>query len=225
MCGRYAQTGKARRRALTLAQEMEEEKAFRAHVKAETWNLAPSTLSLVVRAAANGRLSADWLSWGFEGATEGELRPINARIETAASKPLFREAWKERRCIIPADGWYEWKADRGQKQPYYFHRRDDEPIFFAGLWSHQTFCLFTTAADGDLAQVHDRRPLTVREELARAWIEKEPSAPEEIVARAVPAAEIAFHPVSLRVSNGRIDGPDLIKEVAIEPRPDQLDLL
>lgn len=217
MCGRYVQTKRARDRIKILVLRQQEAR------REETCNLAPSTLSLVVRATPEG-LSADWLTWGLEVGRTESLRPINARVETAATKFTFREAWKSRRCVVPADGWFEWKAERGRKQPYYFHRRDNQPVFFAGLLSGDTFCLLTSEADGDLIQVHERRPLTLRYEEAAPWIESPPSSPEKVVSYVVPASDIAFHPVSPRVSSPRNDGADLILPVESATESAQRDL-
>jgi len=230
MCGRYVQTKIARYRArlLELAREPEPQRA-------ESWNVAPTTLALAVRIAPQGRV-ADWLTWGLQGngpirAADGEgspLRPINARLESVAEKPFFREPWKSRRCLIPADGWYEWKLDgdslpvgkRGRtgarKQPYYFHRRDGQPLFLAALWTGDTYCLLTTPADGDLKKIHHRRPLTLRDEEATTWLAHEPATPEKALAAAVPPEALAFYPVSPQVSNARQDRPNLIDPVILE---------
>jgi putative SOS response-associated peptidase YedK len=96
-------------------------------------------------------------------------------------------------------------------------RPDGVPIFFAGLWSGETFCLLTTATDGDLAKIHDRRPLSLRDEDAASWLAEVPSTPEKVAFCAVPAVEIAFHPVAARVGSPRHDGPDLITPVEIAP--------
>jgi putative SOS response-associated peptidase YedK len=219
MCGRYVQTKRARAKAQLLAlREVQAEAA-----RAETWNLTPSTLSLVVRARGAER-TADWLSWGLEGTGLLGMKPINARIESAAEKASFREAWKSQRCVVPVDGWYEWRMMGGQKQPYYFYRRDGEPLFFGGLWSGETFCLLTTEANGDLARVHDRRPLALRDGDARSWLETTPSSAEKVVFCAVPPVEIAFHPVSTLVSSPRNEGPQLIEPVTLTPVPTQADL-
>jgi putative SOS response-associated peptidase YedK len=153
------------------------------------------------------------------------MGPINARVETADSKPTFRDAWRINRCAVPADGWYEWRLENGKKQPYFFRRRDGEPVFFAGLWSGSTFCILTTAADDDLTQIHDRRPLALRTDDAKPWIESMPTSPHEWVAKRIPAGEIAFHPVSTRVSYAKNDGADLIEEVKVpQGTPPELDL-
>jgi putative SOS response-associated peptidase YedK len=152
------------------------------------------------------------------------VKPINARIETAASKQLFREAWKTRRCVIPADGWYEWQENRNGKQPYYFYPKNGEPLFFAGLWAGETFAILTTSAEGDLARIHDRRPLAFGVERGREWIEQLPQSEGSVVARAVSSSEIAFYPVSTDVNSPRQDGPELIKPIAVSDGPHQDDL-
>jgi putative SOS response-associated peptidase YedK len=209
MCGRYVQTKSARDHARLLATHEEMEAP-----RPETWNLAPSTPSLIVRAKPDG-LTSSWLSWGFQSSTTAAVKPINARIETAASKSLFMEAWKTRRCVVPADGWYEWKEERNRKQPYYFYQKNGEPLFFAGLWTGESFAILTTAAVGDLARIHDRRPLAFGVERGREWIEQLPQSEGSVVARAVSSAEIALHPVSTSVSSPHHDGPELIQMVAV----------
>jgi putative SOS response-associated peptidase YedK len=218
MCGRYVQTKKARDHGRLLASREEVEAT-----RPETWNLAPSTRSMVIRAKPTG-LSSDWLSWGFQDTPHGALKPINARIETAASKPLFREAWKTRRCVIPADGWYEWQATRNGKQPYYFYQKNGAPLFFGGLWAGETFALLTTAAEGDMARIHDRRPLAFGVERGREWIEQSPRSEGSVVAGTISPAEIAFHPVSLDVNSPRHDKPELIEPVTVRDAPRQDDL-
>jgi putative SOS response-associated peptidase YedK len=130
------------------------------------------------------------------------------------------------RCAVPADGWYEWRLENGEKQPHFFRRRDGEPVFFAGLSSDATFCILTTAADGDLTQIHDR-PLALRTDDAKTWIESVPACPDELVSKRIPADDILFHLVSTRVSYAKNDGPDLVQEVKlISPPalPQELDL-
>ena len=204
MCGRFVQTQRARDHAklLTHREEMEAPRP-------ETWNLAPSTRSLVIRSLNDG-LTSSWLTWGFQTSPTAALKPINARIETAASKQLFREAWKTSRCVVPADGWYEWQQTRQGKQPYYFSQKNGDPLFFAGLWVGDTFATLTTAADGDLAKIHDRRPVAFGVDRGQEWIEQLPLSEGSVVARAIPSEEIIFQPVSTVVSSPRNDGPELI---------------
>jgi putative SOS response-associated peptidase YedK len=210
MCGRYAQTKKARDYAHLLQIRAEFDAAL------ESWNLAPSMKSLVVRQLPEGLVASDF-TWGLNDGTSSTIRPINARIESAASKPIFRKAWKERRCIVPVDGWYEWRTERDGKQPYYFFRQNGDPLFFAGLWSGDTFTLITTAAEGGLTQIHHRRPLALDFGDSRAWLETAPQSEGSIVAKILPASEIQFHPVTGRMNSPRNDGPQMIERIEILP--------
>ena len=145
-----------------------------------TWNLAPSRLAIVFLDNDTGH-EAKLLHWGFlpSWADPKGQKPINARIETAATKPYFRKAWKSGRCLIPADGWFEWKESAKGKQPHYLYRADNQPILMAGL--HETnphvnmtsFAILTTEADGTLREVHDRKPLVLSAETGRQWIRKD----------------------------------------------------
>jgi putative SOS response-associated peptidase YedK len=222
MCGRYVQTSKVRRHVRSLA-EIEGEQPY----TPDSWNVAPSHGSLVLRSRA-GKLAADWLTWGLSEGPPATIKPINARIESASTKPTFREAWQMRRAIIGVDGWFEWQSRDGQKQPFYFRRQDGEAMLFGGLWTGDTYCLITTAADGHLAQIHDRRPLSVKPDDVRRWINEAPASVDEVVARAVPPDEIVFFPISPRVNRTNVDRPELIEPVVLTnlpPKPQQIDLL
>jgi putative SOS response-associated peptidase YedK len=113
-------------------------------------------------------------------------RMINARVETVNSKPAFRAALKLRRCLIPANGFYEWKGKAGSKQPYYFHLSSGEPIAFAGLWevwedrnapaesaTYKSCTIITTNASGSVKDVHDRMPLILKPEFYEEWLDPE----------------------------------------------------
>lgn len=208
MCGRFTQ-------AKPIEAYMEEIVPGWPHRLLETrepnWNLAPTAPAWTIRIIEEQPVPS-LLKWGF-GMIDGEkgLAPINARIETAPEKYLFRKAWTSQRCVVPADGWYEWKAEAGGKQPYYFTRKDGKPSFFAGLWTANTYCLFTTASDGQLTAVHDRKPLALEPADALTWIEKGMASADELIAVAVKAPSLLFHPVSKAVSNWRNNGPDLIE--------------
>jgi putative SOS response-associated peptidase YedK len=208
MCGRYPQSKRAR----------DSVHAFGVPAglapRPETWNLAPSTASLVVRRRDND-LTADWLTWGLAVPVHG-MKPINARVETALSKSLFRESWRSRRCVVPADGWFEWKAEKGRKQPYFFFQRGGEPIFFAGIGLDESFALLTTSATGAHGEIHHRRPLALRAEDGKTWIDKGAESASELILGLIPAADILFHAVSARVNSTREDGPSLLKPWAGE---------
>jgi putative SOS response-associated peptidase YedK len=114
---------------------------------------------------------------------------------------------------------------RNGKQPYYFYQKNGKPLFFAGLWTGESFAILTTSAEGDLARIHDRRPLALGVERGREWVEQLPQSEGSVVARAVSSAEIAFHPVSTDVSSPRNDRPELIQPVAVSEEPRQEDLI
>src|SRR5438445_3603892 len=136
------------------------------------YNIAPSQPVAVVRLVPDdGERKLAMLRWGLlprwaKDPTKG-AQPINAKAETAAEKPMFRDAFKRRRCLVPADGFYEWKQEGGRKQPVYIHMKDGEPFAIAGLCEHwegqdgqviASCALLTTEPNDLLAPVHNRRP-------------------------------------------------------------------
>jgi len=146
---------------------------------------------------------------------------INARLEDIGGKPMWRDPIRRTRCLVPAEGWYEWQAVAGGKQPHYLTRRDRRPFCFAGVyatWRDVVSCaILTTAALGPIAEVHDRMPVVLPEEDHDAWLDPalhdaavvtamalEPMAPEEF----------EHFAVSKRVNNARNEGAELIEPVA-----------
>lgn len=188
-----------------------------------SWNVAPTSQSLVLRQDPAGAAREDVLVWGLEARTATPSL-FNAKIETADTKPSFRGAWKDRHLVVPVDGWYEWKTIAGQKQPYFFHRPDDAPLFLAGLWERKNFVLLTSDADGRLAQYHHRRPVGLDVETAQQWIEGGLSDWRGLVSGAIPGDAFALHPVSRRVNRAGVDGPDLTDSVEVEAGPEQISL-
>ena len=166
-------------------------------------------------------------------------RMINARSESAAEKPAFRRALAARRCLIPADGWYEWQRGEDHKQPYYTHCLDGSSLAMAGLWEYWkpkddpadeypdglvTATVLTTAAVGPLRQIHDRMPLVLPAAAWDAWLNPDASAGDEGVAAWLSTppsdelvARLELRPVSPRVNNVRNKGPELIEPIAVEP--------
>ncbi|HLS85562.1 MAG TPA: SOS response-associated peptidase [Burkholderiales bacterium] len=135
----------------------------------------------------------------------------NARLEEAATRPLWRDAMRRARCLVPALGWYEWRA--ADRQPYFFLRRDERLVALAGLMARWTdpatgesllsCAILTTAAAGAFAAVHDRMPVTLPDAAAEAaWLESG--------ATHVAADPFTFHPVSRLVNSSRAEGPELI---------------
>ena len=179
---------------------------------------------------------------------KGGARMINARSESAAVKPAFRRALASRRCLIPADGWYEWQRGEDHKQPYYTHYADGRSLALAGLWEYWkpkdeaadpegrypdglvTAAVLTAAAVGPLRQVHDRMPLVLPAEAWDTWLNPDVDAKDDAVAALlVPPSEelvasLDLRPVSPLVNSVRNNGPDLLRRDD-DAAPLQLDLL
>ena len=169
----------------------------------------------------NGPRRLDVFRWGLlpfwaKDPSAGN-RMFNARGETVASKPSFRHAFTNRRCLIPADGFYEWTGLRRERQPHYIHRVDGELLAFAGLWeSHDTFGLsstiVTTEASAFMARLHHRMPVILEPESWEAWLADDPEScdPQSLIQSAADGV-LASYPVSPAVGNPRNNGPELIE--------------
>lgn len=244
MCGRFAlitpPVRLARYFQATLADGMEPEAA-------PIWNVAPTTDVLAVRdrRPRDGGEPVRTLAsyrWGLipswsDDPTAGN-RLFNARSETLTTKPSFRAAFAQRRVIIPADGFYEWRAESdGSRQPHYFIRADGAPLAFAGLaewWRDRhlpdgpvvhSCSIITGPAGPDMDGIHDRMPVILPPEAFVAWLD-----PDEDgtalggLLRAAPAGTLIHHPVDRRVGNVQYNDAELIAPVAVAPRPAQATL-
>jgi putative SOS response-associated peptidase YedK len=184
------------------------------------YNIAPSQPLLAIRRHDAGRQPA-LLRWGLipRWANDPKIayQLINARSETVAEKPAFRDAFKKRRCLIPADGFYEWKKLGKAKQPYHIHRQDGRLFAFAGLWERwqapgsepiESCTILTTVANTLVADVHDRMPVMLLPEQYDAWLDPARSVEQlrELVGP-YPAELLAKQPVSPRVNNPKVDDP------------------
>jgi putative SOS response-associated peptidase YedK len=141
---------------------------------------------------------------------------LNARSETAAEKPAFRTAFKSTRCIIPADGFYEWKKSTGKKQPYLIHRRDGKPFGFAVLWSKwrdiESCTILTTNANELVSDMHDRMPVILSREDYDAWLETDRENLIEML-RPFLASEMTAVAVNPIVNNARNEVPECIEPI------------
>jgi putative SOS response-associated peptidase YedK len=191
------------------------------------YNVAPGDDVLAVTTDRDGAPRGELLRWGLVPTwakdAKGGARLINARSETVAVKPSFRAAFARRRCLIPADGWYEWLRDGKRRRAYYMTPADGSPLAFAGLWSSWgpdgmlTCSIVTTAALGGLVRVHDRMPLALPPERWMSWLAG--GDPDELLAPMSPAelAAIDIRPVGAAVGNVRNNGPELIEPAVLEP--------
>ena len=191
------------------------------------FNIAPSQPVAVVRAGPKGLGGRElvWMRWGLipswaEDPSIGN-RMINARSETVAEKPAFRTALRRRRCLVAADGFYEWKRAGTRKQPYFFHVRDDGPFAFAGLWETwespdhpaiESCTLLTTEANALVREVHDRMPVILASKDYARWLDPAVESPAELTSllRPYSADAMASYPVSAKVNSPLTDDPSCI---------------
>lgn len=189
------------------------------------YNIAPTQEAGVVRLGAEGH-TLDALRWGLVPAWAKDLaigsKLINARGETVAEKPSFRAAFRARRCIVPTDGFYEWRGTAGRKQPCRIVGADRKPFAFAGLWESwphgpygpiESFTIITTQANARLRPIHARMPVILDPADFDAWLDPALSANDALsLLRPAPDEAVDAYPVSTRVNNVRNDD-----EACIEP--------
>lgn len=140
---------------------------------------------------------------------------INARLEEAAGKPMWRDPMRRTRCLLPADGWYEWQDLAGGKQPHYITRQDRKPFCFAGLmsvWKDQLSCaILTKAAEGPAAGIHDRMPVVFADEAFEGWLDPALKDATDFARAQAQSRDFVHYAVSKRVNNARNEGPELIE--------------
>jgi putative SOS response-associated peptidase YedK len=187
MCGRYALH--ANPEVIALQFGLESVPEFK-----PSYNIAPAAEILVVRPGAAARAR-----WGLRG------RFVNLRAETVLAK--FRGSG---RCLVPASGFYEWKAEGRRKQPFYFSPASDALLALAALWERDTCSLITTEPNAVVGAVHDRMPLIVPKALYRAWLQG-----DENLLASPSALELRAHPVGMAVNQAANDSPRLIEPVEL----------
>ena len=223
MCGRFTLGATA----ATLAAQFD-------LANVPTWtpryNIAPTQEVLVVlQPSPQANQEARLHRWGLipPWAKDPSIgnRMINARAETVATKPAFRRAFKERRCLLLADGLYEWQRQERRKQPFYIRLRDGRPFAFAGLWEHwegsegmaiQSCAILTTTSNEVVGRIHDRMPVILSPTDYDRWLDpsiQEPAVLQTLL-RPYPADEMTAYPVSTLVNSPANDNPG-----CIEPLP------
>jgi putative SOS response-associated peptidase YedK len=237
MCGRYVLKRK------DLEALMEQLGVTDPREFVSRYNIAPTTMIPAIRTSAEeGRREAVGLQWGLvpwwsKDAKNG-AKLANARSEGIAAKPAFREAVRKRRCVVPASGFYEWQTVGRLKQPWFFQMRDETPFVFAGLWEHwrsadgvdlQTCSLITTTPNDLVRPLHDRMPVILRGATIDTWLDRSISEPAQVesLLAPVPGDAMKATPVSPRVNNVRVDGPECLEPatpLAPEPPSPQLSL-
>jgi putative SOS response-associated peptidase YedK len=219
MCGRYTLTDPDPRLlrfrfGLTESVEIEQEPRY---------NVAPTDPVLAVRLNGDGEREPGILRWGLipqhTNPDSFDRLLINARAETVAEAPAFRDAFETHRCLILADGFYEWRAEETGKKPVWITRPSREPFAFAGLWAAANradgsaihSCAIVTCEPGEVvAPIHDRMPVILDQEAEPGWLNPEAS-PAELQELLVPTDELEVTEVSDAVNDVRQDGPALIE--------------
>jgi len=222
MCGRYALTVSAR--VLAELFELEIAPEFEAR-----YNIAPTQTVPIVRRNRDDHREMSLARWGLipSWASDAKMgaRMINARAETVASKPAFRSAAKRRRCLVPADGFFEWQRVGDAKQPHLIRFSDARPFAFAGLWETwqpptdvpvASFTIITTRPNSVVARVHDRMPVILPGEAFAEWLGPDELASERLAELLAPhpADEMEAFPVARTVGNPRNDSPECVAPLA-----------
>jgi len=190
------------------------------------YNLTPGRAVAVVR-EHEGQRRLDALQWGLvpfwaKDAAIGR-KLVNARLDSVAAKPAYREAWQRRRCLIPASGFYEWSEPQGGRKRPYFIRPSSEPLLaLAGLWERwrtpageklETCVIVTTDANAQLTKIHDRMPLLIPRDAQALWLDPQTSVEDMLKLAASPPA-LEAHPVGFGVNDPKNDDETLIAPVA-----------
>jgi putative SOS response-associated peptidase YedK len=192
------------------------------------YNVAPTDEALVVvqREERRGLTAYRWgliPHWATEARSGSKM--FNARAETLTTSPVFRESFKRKRCLVPVDGFYEWKREGSLRQPYRITRADGRPLALAGLWTgwrdpatetvRRTFTIVTSAPNRAMADVHDRMPVIVPEEAWARWLDPDPADRGELLGLLTPsdATDLDIRAVSRLVNDVRNDGPELFEPI------------
>ena len=187
------------------------------------FNIAPSQEIAVVRQSEKGR-EVTMMRWGllpsWSEDSKAKFSMINGRAETVAEKPAYRAAFKKRRCLIPASGFYEWKPSATGKQPYVIRRKDDGMLALAGIWEHweggdeiiESCSIIVTAANTLMAPLHDRMPVILTPDNYSEWLRSETQSTDHLQGMLLPYPldDLETYPVSKRVNKPDNDGSDLI---------------
>ena len=223
MCGRFSQQRPASELSEIFAAEpLADELGPR-------YNVAPTDEAFVVvqREERRGLTAYRWgliPHWATDARSGSKM--FNARAETLTTSPVFREAFKRKRCLIPVDGFYEWKREGAIRQPYRITRADGLPLALAGLWTgwrdpatdtvRRTFTIITTTPNDALGDLHDRMPVVVDADAWERWLDPSPADPGELLGLLAPneTVDLEVYPVERFVNDVRRDGPELIVPLA-----------
>lgn len=228
MCGRFTQ----QRPTSEIARIFEAEDL--ADDPGGRYNVAPTDEAAVV-VQRDDRRAVVRYRWGLVPGwsvdARAAARAFNARAETVATSPLFRDAFRRRRCLVPVDGFYEWRREGSQRRPLRIHDPGERPLVLAGLWTgrrdpatgewQRTFTIVTTRPNAFMAPIHDRMPVVLPPDSWATWLDPAPRRPDELRALLEPRDDVALaaYAVPPLVNNVRNDGPALIERLATDDDP------
>ena len=229
MCGRYAMFGpvsvpREAKRELELL-DVDLEAAL--NQREPQYNIAPTQHAPVLAASPEG-CQVKAVQWGLVPSWAKDIKigaqMINARAETVASKPAFRGAFKKRRCLVPASGYFEWKGEPGHKQPYFIHAPDGALLMFAGLWEAwraketddwlRTFTIVTGEPGRVSADIHDRQPVILPAADWSDWLTADAEVAQGLLEHVTEAA-LTYYPVTKAVGSPRNKGAELVEPISL----------
>jgi putative SOS response-associated peptidase YedK len=218
MCGRFIQYSSPQRYAELFGISTELSQNAR-------YNITPGTDILACRYSLEGNKELVPLHWGlvpsWSKGPDKRYSMINARAETVASKPAYRGPFRHHRCLIPADGFYEWHEENG-KQPYYIHRADNTPLAFAGLWDHwddeagdhiESCSIIVCQANKLMRPIHERMPVILQADVFDAWLQSDDTDYLQALLKPYAEKDIEMYPVSREVNNPRNDNARLLHRI------------
>lgn len=234
MCGRYAQTQEMR----DLVEEFAVTGKFPEQALPSSWNIAPTNEIYIVRNDKENNRELATASWGMIGpwlkdeaeARASQSRAINARSESIHEKPTFRDSFKSRRCLIPADGYYEWATELGRfktKQPFYISSDDGHPLPIAGIWNSwrspsgrfiESASIITREAVGELATIHHRMPVMMPKDRWSDWLDNSANDLHFLIdLMKTPKPDAHLHPVPVSDAVNKVanNGPELAVPISV----------
>ena len=207
MCGRYVVT-----KPVTKTADL-----VKTNIKVEdndNYNAHPTQKLPIIKSYTNGR-ALEISEWGIIpnwAKDKKKFKPlINARVETLVEKITFKKLIQTSRCLVIADGYYEWKQEGGTKIPYYFTREDNEMMFFAGIYEKNQFCIITKETDSSVNDIHNREPLIINKNQLNNFLNVKKDGKE--ILNSVKPSKIKFHQVSKNVNNPINNDPKLISSL------------
>jgi putative SOS response-associated peptidase YedK len=235
MCGRYALSASAQDITLQFDAQRKPESFL-----PSDWNISPTKNVFIIKAGDHDGLKRELMtaSWGlipsWSKDASRQASTINTRAESVSEKPSFRSAFKSRRCLVPANGYFEWATEVGNfkhKQPFYISNQDGSLLSMAGLYENwanpqtgevlTTFSIITRESVGEISKVHHRMPVLLPNDLWAKWLSTDPLSKErtleylDLIEVLKPDSGLVIYPVSTAVNNARNHGPELIAPVEL----------